>query len=247
MFPTLFNIGSFRIGTYGVMMAIGVLTAVKAASKECEKAGFSKDRFYNFVLLILLSAIVGARVLYILVEWKDFVDYPFSYIFSREGFVFYGGLIGAFAAGTVYVRRAGLSVGRTADLCAPYIALGHALGRIGCFLNGCCYGLQTDSVWGMPIQGLPGKYFPIQLVASAFLFALFGFLYRIRERIGYKGMLFLLYVTFYASGRFVIEFFRGDPRGTLLGIFATSQELCLMMVIVGIVGMALVYRSQSVD
>lgn len=234
MFPTLFEIGSFRLGTYGVMMAIGALVSIKLASRESARAGMNKDQFYNFAVFCLLGSIAGARVLYLIVEWDEFVRAPLGMLFAREGFVFLGGFLTGILVGWWYIRRLGLSFLKAADCISPYIALGHAFGRIGCFLNGCCHGEMTTSWWGVPIEGYPGRYVPIQLVESLFLFLLFGFLYGIRNRIFKSGALFLVYLTSYSAGRFILEFFRGDERGSLFGVFSTSQEISLTMFLVSL-------------
>lgn len=229
MFPTLFKIGSFEVGSYGVMMAIGAFVSISLAAKDAPRIGLDKDRFYNFALYILLCAIAGARLLYVIVEWEYFVHHPLEIVFSREGFVFFGGLMAGFFAGFWYTRRLGLSSGEVANFLAPFIPLGHAFGRIGCFLNGCCHGGVTQGCLGAPIVGLQGRYFPIQLVSSVYLFSLFGLLYWWRKKVKTPWALFLVYLLLYSAGRFVIEFFRADIRGSLFGIFSTSQEISLFI------------------
>ncbi|HNT36716.1 MAG TPA: prolipoprotein diacylglyceryl transferase, partial [bacterium] len=119
MFPTLFEIGSFRLGTYGVMMAIGALVSIKLASRESERAGMNKDQFYNFAVYCLLGSIAGARLLYIIVEWDEFLKAPLGMLFAREGFVFLGGFLTGVLVGWWYVRKLRLGFLRTADFIAP--------------------------------------------------------------------------------------------------------------------------------
>jgi len=220
------------MGTFGVMMAVGVMFSIKVAARECGRAGFTKDQFYNFAVYLLLGAIAGARLLYVIVEWKEFLQNPFGMIFAREGFVFFGGFVAAAGVGFWYARRLKLKPWTTADFIAPYIPLGHAFGRIGCFLNGCCHGLRTESAWGLPIQGMDGRYFPIQLVESLTLFGLFALLCWLRKKLKREGAVFLLYVFLYSLARVILEAFRGDPRGSFFGVLSTSQEISILLVAV---------------
>ncbi len=141
MHPILFKIGDFPIGTYGVAIVIGLFAALWVASWLGRRRGIHPDFFYDLAFVLLLTGFLGARILYIITDWKNFTQDPLGIIFSRQGFVFWGGFLGALPAGIWFVRRRKLPLLEVMDIIAPCLALAHAFGRIGCFFAGCCYGL----------------------------------------------------------------------------------------------------------
>ncbi len=137
MFPILLKIGELTLHTYGVLLAIGFLLAVVVALREARRIGMDPNLVMDFCFYILIAALVGSRVFYVLTNWEEFRDQPIEAIkFWRGGLVFYGGLIFAFLVGIWYVRKHRLNFSRLADLLAPSIALGQAVGRLGCFSAG---------------------------------------------------------------------------------------------------------------
>lgn len=143
MHPILFRLpNGFPIGTYGVLIVIGLLLAIFLGTRLARRIGLRADYVYDLTFVMLVAGFIGARVLYIIVEWETFRQAPGAIIFSRTGFVFQGGLVGALIAGVIYCRWHKLPLMEIADLGTPALALGHAIGRIGCFLAGCCYGLS---------------------------------------------------------------------------------------------------------
>jgi phosphatidylglycerol:prolipoprotein diacylglycerol transferase len=239
MHPELIRIGSFVIPSYGVMLALAFLAAIWLLRRRAPSFGVSPDAASDVGIWLLLSGLLGAKLLLLVVEgprylssWTEFVE------FLRSGGVFYGGLIGAVAALVVLLRKRRIGFWTFADMAAPAAALGHAIGRIGCFLAGCCWGRECSLPWAVtftnPVAernvGVPldVPLHPTQLYESAGLFALCGLLLAVGKRLR-PGQTFALYLGAYALLRFTIEFFRGDPRGTVFGgALSTSQLIALV-------------------
>lgn len=247
MYPELFRIGSFPINTYGVFLALAFLGAITITVRLGSRDGLPRERLYDLCLWMLLASLIGSKFLMLFTE-PDYREHPallFSLDFLRSGGVFYGGLIGAVLTGFLLMRRYKLPWWKTADACAPGIALGNVLGRQGCFSAGCCWGKPTTMPWGMKftelgheITGVPtGVYLhPTQLYESFAMLIVFFLLLWLHRHRRFSGQVILFYALIYAAVRFAIEFFRDDPRGDILGLttltaLSTSQ---LIGVVVGV-------------
>ena len=245
MYPELFRIGNFPVNTYGVLLATAFLLALVAAARLGARDGLPRERIYDLGLWLLLAAIVGSKVLLLFVE-PEYRAHPLSLIsldFLRSGGVFYGGFIAAVATAYVLVRRYKLPWWQTADACAPAIALGNAIGRQGCFAAGCCWGKPTALPWGVEftaraheITGVPlGVHLhPTQLYESFATFIFFLFLIWLHRHKRFRGQVILTYAVLYAIMRFIVEFFRADQRGDILGLtthtgLSTSQLIALLV------------------
>ncbi len=233
MHPVLFTFGPITLHTYGLCVALGVLLAVWLAGRRARSEGLSRDAFLDLALWLIVASIVGARVLYVLVEWRQFAVRPLdAFKLWDGGLVFYGGLAFAALVAPWAARAKGLPLGRVADLAVPYVALGHACGRVGCFFAGCCYGLP-DPAYGcvFPALGDSVPHLPTQLYEAAFLFALFSFLLWLTSRRRFTGQVFWTYLATYAVWRFLVEFLRGDEvRGWVLWPWLhTSQAIALLV------------------
>jgi phosphatidylglycerol:prolipoprotein diacylglycerol transferase len=156
MYPEIFRIGNFPINTYGVLLALAFLLALVVAARLAERDGLPRERIYDLGLWLLLAAIIGSKLLLLVVEPEYRADPArlLSLDFLRSGGVFYGGFLGAVLTAYVLVRRYELPWWQTADACAPGIALGQAIGRQGCFAAGCCWGKPTDAPWGVRFSEL---------------------------------------------------------------------------------------------
>lgn len=232
MHPILFRIGSFELYTYGAFLALAFLTAIYLASRESQRVGLQPEFAADMGILIILSAIVGSRLFYILFYNLEYtLKHPRELLkLQQTGLVFYGGLIFAVAAGIMYCRKKHVSVPLAMDVAAPSIAIGQAIGRIGCFMAGCCYGEPALSVpWAVQFPHLEYPRHPTQIYESLATFGIFLVLFQFRRHKGRNGQVMWLYIVMYTSVRFVIEFFRGDNPAVLLGM-TISQVISVLAI-----------------
>lgn len=240
MHPHLFNLGPIPIYTYGFFVFLGVLFSYFIAIKEANRVKIETKVFSDIFFWSLLSAFAGARLLYILVNLNHLFTDPWDIIFSRSGFVFYGGIISGGVAIYYLAKYYKIKFLKLADIFSMVIPLGHSLGRIGCFYYGCCYGRPTDSWLGMkfpancPAGSLGVKVIPTQLIEALFLLLIFAILFILQRRKHFLGQIFIAYLILYGSFRFIIEFFRFDPRGQFLNL-STSQYIALLAIILGLI------------
>jgi phosphatidylglycerol:prolipoprotein diacylglycerol transferase len=262
MYPELFRIGSFPINTYGVFLAIAFLCAIVIAVKLAARDGLPREKIYDLSLWMLLASLVGSKVLMLFTE-PEYRDHPMQLLsldFLRSGGVFYGGLIGAVLMGYFLMKRYRLPWWKTADACAPGIAIGNFFGRQGCFAAGCCWGKPTSLPWGVKftelgheITGVPTENYlhPTQLYESFAMLIVFGVLLWLHKRKRFDGQVILLYALLYSVVRFTIEFFRDDPRGDILGLttltgLSTSQMISLIVGIGALVLLIIRWRRSNV-
>ena len=241
MYPILFEIGSWPVYAYGVLLAAAYLAALQLAVVRARRRGLDGTKVMDLGIYLIIAALVGAKLMLILVDFEYFLRQPGELLsLVRAGGVFYGGLIAALGVALWLVRRYGLPMWTTADLFAPGIALGHVIGRLGCLLAGCCYGEPTNMPWGVvftdPVAqanvgtplGIP--LHPTQLYdAGAELLILVLLLVTERRGRVFPGRTFWSYMLLYGISRFVVEFYRGDDRGLWMG-FSTSQWVSLVAV-----------------
>jgi phosphatidylglycerol---prolipoprotein diacylglyceryl transferase len=245
VFPRLFHIGNFNMPTYGLLVSLGVLLGLWISVRNSQKQGIDPDKAWNLGIIVVMCGIVGAKVLYIIVDWSDYAAHPgeiFSLNTLQAGGVFSGGLIGAFAAAAWYIRRHRMPALATCDAFAPGLALGHAIGRVGCFAAGCCFGKPTDHFWGVtftnPIAhelvGTPiGEALqPTQLFESAVELLNFFILAWMLKRKKFDGQVIGTYFFLYGIARFFLEYLRGDPgRGEVFGGIITGTQLVALCLI----------------
>lgn len=237
------NIFGHEIPMYGIMCMIGIAVSVVIALFLAKRAGFE---FFDFVLvaiITLVSAFVGAKLLYIIVSWDTVVKLyslvPWleaSLALLRGGFVFYGGLIGGAIGLIVTLMIKKENVFKWSNIYTLVLPLGHAFGRIGCFLSGCCYGMEyhgwpsvvyTNAIDGNTPIGVP--LLAIQLIESFSLFVLFGVLLLLYIKCRYKPAVTLTYIMSYSVIRFVLEFFRGDLERGVVNSLSTSQWISIIL------------------
>ena len=237
MFPYLPEIFGFKIHSYGLMTALGYAAAIYYCVKNRNYLGVSKELLSDIIFYLILGALIGGKIFFILFNWDIFWASTFIEKL-RYGFVFYGGFIGAVSALFLFLRNKNIALIKALDFFAPALALGHAIGRIGCFLAGCCYGKPTDSFIGVvfnhPDTLVPHHLqhthlYPTQLFevfANLILFFILATIYKKQKK---DGTTTLVYIMAYALVRFLIEFFRGDDRGSaLLGLYP-SQIIALIL------------------
>lgn len=246
MYPRLLELGPITVYSYGVLLAAAYLLGLYSAVRRARRFGIDADRVLDMGIYIIISALIGAKLLLLIVDFEVFRANPRElWTLARTGGVFYGGLVVATIVGLWYVRRHRLPVWLTGDAIAPGIALGHVVGRMGCVLAGCCYGKPTALPWGITFSdayaaanvGTPlhVALHPTQLYdAAAELLILIVLLATERRWRPFAGRTFWGYMLLYALSRFGVEFFRGDPRGMLAG-YATSQVIALALIPISIV------------
>jgi phosphatidylglycerol---prolipoprotein diacylglyceryl transferase len=240
VYPELFRIGPITVYTYGVLLAASYLLGLRLAMVRAKSRGLDANRVLDLGIYIIIAALVGAKLLLLVVDFDQFRRSPAELLtLARSGGVFYGGLILAVSVAFWYIWKHALPFWTTCDVFAPGIALGHVTGRLGCLAAGCCYGRQTDVPWaitftnplaasnvGTPL-GLP--LHPTQIYeAGAALLILIFLLTTERKGRYFPGRTFWSYMFLYAVSRYVIEFYRGDPRGMVMGI-STSQFISLIL------------------
>jgi phosphatidylglycerol:prolipoprotein diacylglycerol transferase len=253
MFPELLRIESwdYVVPTYGVLLALAMISAVWVGVALASADGLDRDKAYNVAIYTIAASLVGSKLMLLATEpWLLAPDRFFSREFWSSGGVYFGGFLGAFAASIGLARIYGLPWWRLADNFAPAIALGQAIGRLGCFAAGCCWGVACDLPWGVEFTerghettGVPVgvALHPVQIYESLLSIAIFGVLLAVRRRRAFSGQVVLLYLVLYSAARFTLEFWRDDPRGNVLGLTAmtglsTSQLIALAC---GLGGLAL--------
>jgi phosphatidylglycerol:prolipoprotein diacylglycerol transferase len=243
VYPQLIHYGRFFLPTYGFLVSMGVLIGLWISVRNSERLGIDGEKAWNLGILVVLSGIVGAKVLYVINEGMSLREI-FSIETLQAGGVFSGGLIAALLAAAWYLRKHHTPALGTCDAFAPGLALGHAIGRIGCFAAGCCYGKPTHHFWGVvfnnplahQITGTPLNVplEPTQLFESAVELANFFFLIWLLKRRKFEGQVFGAFMIIYGVARFFLEFLRDDPgRGSVFGGAMTGTQLIAIGLVLG--------------
>src|SRR5580700_2345776 len=244
MFPRLVQIGNFSLPTYGALVAIAFLVALWLTSRFAKERGVSSEKVVNLGVYCALTGMLGAKILMIALD-PEYRLHP-GEIFTRETLqsagIFYGGFIAALAFAYFYMRRQHLPVLSTADLFAPGVAIGHGIGRLGCFSAGCCWGKPTNLPWavtftskdtttGVPL-GVP--LHPTQLYEALAEAMICLILIRQLKRGHQDGRVIGLYLLLYGMVRFAVEFLREhDGSNPLGGPFVLEQWISLAVAVAG--------------
>ncbi len=232
MHQVAFQLGPLTIHWYGILVAAGFWLGLWNASRRGLRAGIAPEKIWDAGLWIIVGTLVGARALYVMSYWQEsFAGKPLTEIFmiNHGGLVFYGGLIGATLATLGYLLLKKLPPFKFGDVLAPSIALGYAVGRIGCLMFGCCYGRPTNLPWAIHFPADHETHgvgvHPTEIYESILnlgLFAALSWLYRRKQ---FDGQIFAAYLMGYAVLRFIVEFFRGDYPVHYLGGWATPAQM----------------------
>ncbi len=236
MWNDWFSIGPLTIHGYGVCIATGLVLALLLASMRAKKLGLNDDICYGIVFCSAIFGFLGAKIMYCLVEWKQFIADPKTFL-SSSGFVVYGGITGGIISVIIYTKIKKVNYIDYLDLCIPSVALAQGFGRLGCFCAGCCYGKETTSPIGIVFKNsayAPNnvKLIPVQLISAVADFLNVAILLFIAKRTKKKGTVISCYVIFYSIGRFFIEMLRADSRGEV-GKLSTSQFYGIVCLIIG--------------
>ena len=243
MHPIALHLGPLSIHWYGVMVAAAFLAGLWTAGRRGPHAGIPAERIVDLGPWLIVGAIIGARALYVVSYWQEsFAGKPVEEIFLiwKGGLVYYGGLIGAALTGITYTRVKKLPLWKVTDIFAPSIALGCFFGRLGCFLNGCCYGRACNLPWAVrfpadnPLGPPTDPVHPTQLYDSLLNLCLYAFLAWLFRRRKFDGQVFGVYLVCYAVLRSFVEMFRGDYREHqhYLGGWATPAHLVSILILV---------------
>ncbi len=219
MHPIAFEIGGLTLHWYGVMVALGFFSGLWLASRRAPREGLTPESIWDVGPWLIVGTIAGARLLYVGTYWREqFAGRPFSEVFKvwHGGLVFYGGLTGATLAGVLYARWKRQPLWKLADVLAPSIALGQVFGRMGCLLNGCCYGRPCHLPWAVsyPQHNATGAptvpVHPTQIYEALLCLGLCLLLIQLHRRKRFDGQLFAWFLIGYALLRSFVELFRGD-------------------------------------
>lgn len=236
----LFSIGPVTIYGYGLMVAIAIIAAYLLSEFRAKKKGLDYENIFTLAIWCLVGGTLGSKLLYFSTIWKEIVKNPAIILDFQNGFVVYGGIIGGILGGFFYCRYKKWNFLEYFDMVIPQIALAQGIGRIGCFLAGCCYGKETESSIGIVFHNsdyAPNgvRLVPTQLLSAAFDIGLFAALLLIDKKKKAHGQVAGAYLVLYSIGRFIIEFYRGDLERGAVGALSTSQFIAIFLCAAGIV------------
>jgi phosphatidylglycerol:prolipoprotein diacylglycerol transferase len=240
---TAFRIGDMDIAWYGICLAVGFMLGLWTAGRRGMRIGLNAEDISNLMIWMFIGGVVGGKALFLINHWEEFQNSKNSMQMLRSGWVFHGSLIGACIGIWIFIRRKGMPLWATFDALAPSFALGHAIGRIGCFMNGCCFGKTCELPWAVqfpagtmphshhlsieiiePTAKLSAFVHPSQMyefILNIMFYAFLAWLFRRRK---FDGQIFAAYLLGYAVIRFGIEFARADDRGWLWFSSLTSGQ-----------------------
>ncbi len=235
MRPILFSFGAIHLYSYGFSIAFGVLLSLFLMRHRAAKEGFPKpDGVVDIAFAVLVWGFLGARLFYVIQNFSYYAAEPLKILAVWEGgLIFYGGAITALLGFGLMVRKQKCPFWKTLDFFVPYVALTHAFGRIGCFLNGCCYGKSCDLPWAVRFPEIPHAVHPTQLYEAFYDLLLFVFLIKRRKRARREGEISLLYFLLYGMGRYMIEFVR-EPSWMWMGL-TSNQWLSVAIMVVAFI------------
>lgn len=260
MFPVLFKIGDFEVRSYGVLLVIGIVLSVIWSRRRAARFGIEPDRVYDATFWGAIPGILGARIGYIVQEWDKYAG-NWKEIFSPrfEGLTSFGGVIMAIVGITYYCRRVKIPVMAFLDMCTPPLLVAHAVGRIGCLLNGCCYGHPTTKWFGVHISpSITTLYEPAQIYEGFLVMVFVGLILLYERRPRSSGSSFALALVAWGGARFIYEFFRagtveevanGTASSTYWGDLPLTQAhvAALVLVVIGLLVLWRVSRAPSTE
>jgi len=267
MYRILFTIGSFSIYSYGMMIALAFIAAILFAMKEAKRSGEDPERILDVSLYVILGALIGGRLGYVLFNLDYYLANPVKILYFRQGGLsFLGGFLVAYFLCWLYARRTRISFWKYSDIAAPSIALGIGIGRIGCFLNGCCFGVVSEN-YGIkfPSLHMPPVYLqqlkdgliasgssctlpviPTQFYSSLYGFLIFFILLWMKRHKKYDGFLMLSFFILFSISRFTIEFFRFyENNYKVLNLFTITQAILIGVILVSLVLMNILKKKSK--
>lgn len=237
MIPKLISIGPFTVYSYGFLLFLGFIAGIFLARKRAKRFGIEPDSIYDLAFWAILLGILGARGLFILQDLPHYTKNPREIFTQFSGLTSFGGLLGGFLGVLIYAKRAKQRLWPVLDTVAPSFLLAHAIGRIGCLLNGCCHGFACDLPWAIPIQGQPGRYHPAQAYDSLMNIAMLLLLLRFERRGLAAGQTFGAMLFLHGITRVIYELWRaGTSSTTISGLPITEAQVAAALIsLVGLV------------
>lgn len=240
MHPTICTIGPITIYSYGLMLALAFTIASGLAGLQARKQNINPEMIFNLAFLALFSGVIGARLFYVIENFGYYSHNPQEILMlAHGGLAWFGGLILGFSCALFYIKKKKLPVYKILDLIIPFVALAQAVGRIGCLLNGCCFGKTSAFGIYFPVHKL--VLIPTQLYSSLILIAIFIVLRFMQDRPHKEGQIFFAYLLLYSLKRFSIEFFRADNPVIFLGL-TLFQILSILVFIIALIGLIIISR-----
>ena len=255
MFPVLFSYGPFRIFTYGFFLALAFICSMYMAGQEAKRRGGRAEQIYDLSFYGIVAALIGSRLLHVIFEWQYFLAHPLDvFMVWKGGLAFQGGLILGLLTVIFYIYRHHMALWTTLDIMAVAMPLGQFLGRLGCFMAGCCYGQECHQPWAVtfnnpetlaqPVLGVPVH--PTQLYESFLALGVFLFLLWFRYRQKFPGQIFGIYLLLAGGVRFLVEFWRGDERGPVLLLGMPSTQVIALGLALS-AALFLLWRSRAAE
>ncbi len=243
MHPILLKLGPLTVYSYGMMVALAFLAGIFLSTYLAKKNGIIPERIFDLAIIVLVSSIIGARAFYVLEFWTDFTANPISAFYITEGgMVFFGGVAFAIIAILIWSRINKIPALKLLDAIAPATALGYAIGRIGCFLRGCCYGVETGLPWGVKFPDVCGVRHPTQIYASLAGLLIMAILIFMFSKKKFDGQIFSSGLMLYSIYRFLIEFIRVNQK--YLFTLSEAQWGSIMIFLIG-AGLYYYFRKKS--
>lgn len=243
MLPEICHLGFFTVYSYGLMLVLAFFVCVYLASLQAKKEGVDPESIFNLCFFVFIFGIIGARVFYVLYDFSFYLRHPLEIVMLQHGgMAWFGGLIFGSAAAIVFLKRNKLGLLKTLDLLVPFVALAQAIGRIGCLLNGCCYGRPSE--FGLYFKNIGQVLIPTQFYSALLLILIFLVLRFIQNRKHATGEVFCAYLFLYSIKRFFIEFFRNDSPKSFYGL-TLFQVLALLTFVVSLLVFIKILRSKN--
>jgi len=240
MHPELFSFGPITLHTYGLFVGIGFLAAILITMHLGRVYNIEPQQVLDMGFLMLISAVVGSRLLYVLMNLSYYTRHPLGILeIWHGGLVFSGGAVCAIGSLLWYARHHSLSILDLGDLWAPATAIGQGFGRIGCFMAGCCYGKPTHAPWAVvftnpkSLAPLHVPIHPTEIYHSISGFLLFGILLLVHHKKSYKGQVLFWFLLLHSFSRLLIERFRGDDRGMIFNTNMTVTQFMAVLILAG--------------
>jgi phosphatidylglycerol:prolipoprotein diacylglycerol transferase len=246
MHPLLFKIGVFSVHSYGLMMALAFLSGIGLSLYFAGRGGIKKEAILDLAILVIIFGIAGARLSYVIGQWDKYKgDLVEILMVQQGGLAFLGGFLAALLVTAAYAKIKKIPILKLFDVLAPGVALGYAIARIGCFLNGCCFGVAANVPWAIkfPPGSLPYYYcpeeaiHPTQLYASFSMFIAFLVILYLWRKRKFDGQIFFWFLILYSTYRFVVEFFRYCPPDLFWLGLRPGQIVALIMFVIGLAGL----------